>query len=254
MRIDLNCDMGESFGAWRMGDDEKIMPEITSANIACGYHAGDPLVMARTAALARTHRVAVGAHPGFPDLLGFGRRDLDTLPGETKNYLIYQIGALAAIAKVAGVRLQHVKPHGALYNLAARNESTAREVIDAVRAYDAGLILVAPAGSLSAQMAAAAGLPVALEAFADRAYLSDGRLAPRTMEGAVIHDPDEVGRRVIKLVETGTLLAIDGKEIEIKAHTLCVHGDTPGAWKLARAVRQALEEAGISVVPMAELL
>jgi UPF0271 protein len=254
MRIDLNCDMGESFGAWRMGDDEKIMPHITSANIACGYHAGDPLVMARTVELARKHRVAVGAHPGFPDLLGFGRRELETFRGETKNYLIYQIGALAAFAKVSGVRLQHVKPHGALYNLAARDERTAREVIDAVRAYDPGLIFVALAGSLCAQMAAADGLPVALEAFPDRAYLSDGRLAPRSMEGAVIHDPDEVRRRVIKLVETGRLLAIDGKEIEIKAHTLCVHGDTPGAWNLARAVRQALEEAEISVVPLVELV
>jgi UPF0271 protein len=254
MRIDLNCDMGESFGAWRLGEDEKIMPHITSANIACGYHAGDPLVMASTVELARRHRVAVGAHPGFPDLLGFGRRNLETFPGEIKNYLLYQIGALAAFAKVSAVRLQHVKPHGALYHLAARDERAAREVIDAVRAYDPGLILVAPAASLLAQMAAADALPVALEAFPDRAYLSDGRLAPRSTKGAVIHDPDEVCRRVLKFVKAGRLAAMDGTEVELKAHTLCIHSDTPGACKLARAVRQALDEAGISVVPVGELL
>jgi UPF0271 protein len=250
MRIDLNCDMGESFGAYRMGEDEKIIGFITSANIACGYHAGDPMVMERTVRLAREHQVAVGAHPGYPDLLGYGRRQLETLPGEIKQYFLYQIGALAAIARACDVPLQHVKPHGALYNLAARDERTASEVIAALLAYDPDLMLVTLAGSLCAEMATAAGLRVALEVFPDRAYQGTGQLAPRTLPGAVIHDLDAVRQRVLKLIATGQLTSIDGSEISMKADTLCLHADTPSAWQLAGVIREALESKDIKVIPM----
>lgn len=250
MRIDLNCDMGESYGAYTLGEDEQIIGQITSANIACGFHAGDPLVMARTVALAAGQGVALGAHPGYPDRMGFGRRNLETAPGEVRQYLLYQIGALAAFATAAGQRLQHVKPHGALYNLAARDERTAREVIEAVKAYDPGLILVALAGSLCVEMAAAAGLRVAREAFPDRAYQADGQLAPRRLPGAVIHDEAAVRERVVQLVTSGCMTSIDGQSVALQADTLCLHGDTPGAWKLARALRAALTEKGIRVLPL----
>lgn len=252
MRIDINCDMGESFGAYKIGEDEKVIPYITSANIACGCHAGDPMVMAITMELAKKHRVAVGAHPGYPDLVGFGRRNLETMPGEIKNYLLFQIGALMAFARVNGLSLQHVKPHGALYNLAARDEKAAQEVIEAVRSLDSDLILVMLSGSLGAKMAAASGLKVAQEVFPDRAYLKDGRLAPRTMAGAVIHDPELVKKRIIKLMATGMMTSIEGKEISLKADTLCIHGDTPGAWKVARVIQRELKKSGIKSVPLAK--
>jgi len=250
MRTDINCDMGESFGSYRIGEDEKVMPCITSANVACGWHAGDPMIMARTLELAARHGVAVGAHPGYPDLLGYGRRNLETFPGEVRNYVLYQIGALAAFAGAAGVKLQHVKPHGAMYNLAARDERTAKEVIEAINAYDPGLILVTLAGSLCAQMAADAGLRVAAEVFPDRAYLSTGQLAPRSMPGAVIHDPEQVKDRVLRLVRTGMMTSIDGRDLALRADTLCVHGDNPGACLLAASIREALETSGVRVVAM----
>ena len=250
MRIDINCDMGESFGIYRIGDDEAVMPFISSANIACGWHAGDPGVMAETLRLAESHGVAIGAHPGYPDLPGFGRRNMETRAGEIKNYIIYQTGALSGFARERGVKLQHVKAHGALYNLAAKDERAANEVIAAVKVYHPDLILVTLAGSLCAEMALAAGLRVAGEAFPDRAYLSSGQLAPRTMEGAVIHDPDAVRLRALNLVKSGRLSSIDGKEIKLQADTLCIHGDTPGAWKLAGAIRETLGDAGIKVLPM----
>ena len=252
MRIDINCDMGESFGVYKIGEDEKVIPYITSANIACGCHAGDPMVMAKTMELVKKHRVAVGAHPGYPDLLGFGRRNLETLPGEIKNYLLFQIGALMAFARANGLTLQHVKPHGALYNLAARDEKAAQEVIDAIRSFDSELILVMLSGSLGAKMAAASGLKVAQEVFPDRAYLKDGRLAPRTMAGAVIHDPELVKKRIIKLIATGMMTSIEGKEIGLKVDTLCIHGDTPGAWKIARVIHKELKKSGIKSVPLAK--
>ena len=250
MKVDINCDMGESFGAYTIGEDERIISFISSANVACGYHAGDPMVMAKTVELARGHGVAVGAHPGYPDLYGYGRRNLETLPGEIKNLVLYQIGALQAFTKSFGLRLQHVKPHGALYNFAAKDEQAAGELIAAIKAYDPDLILVTLAGSLCASMASAAGLRVAREAFPDRAYLGNGQLAPRTMPGAVIHDIEEVKARVLKLVSSGKLTSIDGKEITLELDTLCIHGDTPGAWQLAGAVRKVLESSGIRVVPM----
>jgi len=245
--IDINCDMGESFGAYKIGEDEKIISYITSANIACGFHAGDPLVMAKTVQLARDHGVGVGAHPGFPDLLGYGRRMMETCPGEIKQYVLYQVGALAAFCRAHRVALQHIKPHGALYNLAARNERTASEIIQAVQAYDPELILVVLSGSRLAEMAESAGLQVAREVFPDRAYLDDGGLAPRSLPGAVIHDEGQVRQRVVRLLATGTMTSIDGREVPLRADTLCIHGDTPGAWKLAATLRAALEEAGIAV-------
>jgi 5-oxoprolinase (ATP-hydrolysing) subunit A len=250
MRIDLNCDMGESFGAYKIGEDEKIIAYLTSANIACGYHAGDPMVMAETVALAKKHGVAVGAHPSYPDFLGFGRRNLETFPGEIKNYVLCQLGSLDAFAKAAGLKLQHVKLHGAMYNFVAGDERAARELIEAVKAYDPELIVVTLAGSLCAQMAAAAGLRVAREGFPDRAYLSDGRLAPRKMAGAVIHDASAVKERVTKAVKTGKIMSIDGKEISLETDTLCVHGDTPGAWHLAQVIRESLESSGVRIVAM----
>lgn len=237
--------MGESFGAYTIGGDEKIIRFVTSANIACAFHAGDPMVMARAVALAKENNVAIGAHPGYPDLLGYGRRNLETFPGEIRNYVLYQLGAISAFSKSVGAGLQHVKPHGALYNYAAKDERAAAEIIEAVKAFDPELILFALPGSVCAEMARAAGLRVACEAFPDRAYTRDGRLAPRKLEGAVIHDPEQVRERVLKLVKTGTLVSIEGEEITLRADTLCVHGDTPGAWDLAKEIRQALETAGI---------
>jgi len=254
MKIDINCDMGESFGSYTIGEDEKIIEYITSANIACGFHAGDPMIMDKTVRLAKEHGVAVGAHPGYPDLQGYGRRNLETFPGEIRNYLLYQIGALEAFVKASGLILQHVKPHGALYNLAARDEKTAREVIKAVRIFNPELILVMLSGSPGAQMAAASGLRIAQEAFPDRAYLNDGRLAPRSMAGAVIHDVEQVKERVIRILKTGRLITIEGREISLKADTFCIHGDTPGAWKLAKSIREALKESGLEAAPLAQVM
>lgn len=248
--MDINCDMGESFGAYTLGEDEKVMEFVTSVSVACGFHAGDPAVMAKTVRLAAQYGVAVGAHPGYPDLLGFGRRRMETFPGEIKNYVIYQVGALCGFLRELGMRLQHVKPHGALYNVAAKDERTAGEIISAVKALGPELIVVAPAGSLFFEMAVSAGLAAVAEAFADRAYLAGGELAPRAMEGAVIHEPEAVRKRVLSLTRSGRLPAIEGGEVELKASTLCVHADTPGAWRLARTVRRALEEAGVEVLGM----
>lgn len=247
MRIDINCDMGESFGVYRIGEDEKIIRYVTSANIACGFHAGDSAVMARTVELARERGAAVGAHPGYPDLSGFGRRHIETLPGEIRNLVLYQIGAVSAFARAAGLRLRHVKPHGALYNDAAGSDRAASEIIEAVKAFDPNLVLFALSGSVWAEMAAAAGLKVAHEAFPDRSYTRDGLLVPRKTEGAVIHDRRQVRERVLKLVQTGKLTSIEGDEITLQADTLCVHGDTPGAWEIAREIRLSLEKAGITV-------
>ncbi|MCE5335704.1 MAG: LamB/YcsF family protein [Desulfobacteraceae bacterium] len=250
MRVDINSDMGESFGIYRLGNDGKMMEFITSANIACGWHAGDATVMAETVRMAQEKGVGIGAHPGYPDLLGFGRRNMETFKGEIKNYILYQVGALAAFARAAGGSLQHVKPHGALYNLAARDERAAGEVIAAVKAYDPDLILVTLAGSLCAEMADSSGLRVVKEFFPDRAYLGSGNLAPRTMEGSVIDDVTKVKERVLKLVSTGKVTSIDGLEISLDAGTLCFHGDTPGAWELAKTVRESVEAEGIRVLPM----
>ncbi len=250
MRIDINCDMGESFGSFKVGEDEKIIPYVTSVNIACGYHAGDPTVMARTVKLAGRYGAAIGAHPGYPDLMGYGRRNMETFPGEIKNYILYQVGALAAFVKTSGMMLHHVKLHGALYNYAARDERAANEVIEAIKAYDPELILVCLAGSLCAQMALQAGLRVATEAFPDRAYLGNGQLVPRSMPGAVILDLETIKERVLKLVSTKTITSIDGYDIPLQADTLCIHGDSPKAWELAGVIRKTLEASNIRVVAL----
>ena len=251
-RVDLNADVGESTGAVRHGDDEGVMPFITSANIACGFHAGDPGVMRATVALARAHGVAVGAHPGFQDLAGFGRRELAVSSQEAEDLVAYQVGALAGIAAAQGVRLMHVKPHGALYNMAARDRALADAIVRAVRAVDTGLVVFGLSGSELVSAAHAAGLRAASEAFSDRGYLANGALAPRDLAGAVVSDPDVVTRRAIAMVLDQQVIALDGKTVALSIDTLCVHSDTPRAGALAAAVRRALESAGITVVPAAK--
>lgn len=246
-RIDLNSDVGESFGPWRMGADADVMRSITSANVACGYHAGDPGVMRATVRLARASGVAVGAHPGLPDLVGFGRRELRVAPDDVENMVLYQVGALAAIAAAEGVALAHVKAHGALYNMAARDGALAGAIARAVRAVDRSLVFFALPGSELVRAGEAAGLHVAMEGFADRAYEPDGSLSPRARPGSVIHDPDEVVRRSLRMVREGRVTATDGTDLAFHVDTLCTHGDTPGAQDLTRLLREGLERAGVQV-------
>jgi len=245
--LDMSCDMGESFGPYTLGEDTRIMPFITSASIACGFHGGDPLVMRHTVQKAKEHGVSIGAHPGYPDLMGFGRRMLHTLPGEIEAYVLYQMGALNAFARTAGVSLNYVKPHGALYNHVAQNEQAARELIHAIQSQDAPLLLYMLSGSLCSGMARAAGIEVIDEAFPDRGYLKDGSLAPRSVQGAVIHQVPEVCSRAVQLAIEGTIPALDGSNVPVKAGTLCVHGDTPGAWIMAREMSKALQAKGIRI-------
>ena len=248
-RIDINSDVGESFGAYIMGDDAGVMRSITSANIACGYHAGDPGVMRRTIRLACDHAVAIGAHPGFPDLVGFGRRELNATPSEVEDFVLYQIGALAAMAGREGARLQHVKPHGALFNMAVRDGALADAIARAVAEFDPGLVLFGLPGSEILAAGRRAGLRVAAEAFADRAYEADGSLASRRKPGAVLHDPPAVVDRALRMIRDGVVTALDGSELPLEVETICVHGDTPGASALAAALRSGLEAAGIRVMP-----
>jgi UPF0271 protein len=251
--VDLNCDVGEAFGPWPMGDDATLIPLMTSVHIACGAHAGDPLVMRRTIELAAEAGVAVGAHPGYPDLQGFGRRALPLSPYEVEQWLLAQIGALAGVARAVGVRLQHVKPHGALYNTAADDPALAEAIAHAVRAYDPTLVLVARAGSLQVTAGRAVGLRVAEEAFADRAYDAQGRLLTRGMPGALLADAAQAGERALALVRDGGVRLADGAWLPLRADTLCVHGDTPGAAAIARAVRESLLVAGVQLRPLGEL-
>lgn len=256
-RIDLNSDVGESFGNYKLGLDEQVIPLIASANIACGFHAGDPGVMRRTVSLARDHEVAVGAHPGLPDLLGFGRRSMDVSLQEIKDYATYQIGALQAFAAAEGVRLQHVKPHGALYNMAVRDPRIWEAVAAAMADIDPGLILFVLAGSNRKDLEAVGerlGIRVAFEFFADRAYNPDGSLVSRSVAGAVIHDHDLAAARVMKMATEGTLVCIDGSEIEMAAETICVHGDNPSALELVRKIRETLLGAGVQIQAAGEFL
>jgi 5-oxoprolinase (ATP-hydrolysing) subunit A len=243
LSVDLNCDLGESFGRYELGKDAEMMPLITSANIACGFHAGDPSVMARTVSLAKRHKVLVGAHPGYPDLQGFGRRALSLSPLEIAYALCYQIGALAAFTRVAGIELAHVKPHGALYNLASQDPAAARAIAAAVAEYDPGLVLVGLAGSVLVREAEAAGLRVAREGFPDRAYLPDGSLMPRAQPGALIEDPEAVAENAVRLVKQG--IVIDQKPVKID--TLCLHGDHRESVKNAKTIRSALEAEGVEI-------
>ena len=250
--IDLNCDMGESFGAYKMGLDEEIIKYVSSANVACGFHAGDPMWMRHTVRIAEENDVAVGAHPSFPDLNGFGRRDLGASPEETRNDLVYQIGALQAFT--SSKRLQHVKPHGAMYNRAVDDEPLARSICDAVLEVDPNMVLVALAGSRWAAIAKEMGLRVAREIFADRALNSDGTLVSRSQAGSVLHDVAEVVDRSLRMVMEGKATTVEGGEIEVQAESLCVHGDTPGAVEMAKALRQGLESASVQVVPLGTLV
>jgi 5-oxoprolinase (ATP-hydrolysing) subunit A len=250
MQIDLNSDVGESFGAYRIGADADLVPHVTSVNVACGYHAGDPAVMRATVRLARAAGAAVGAHPGFPDLVGFGRRELRASPREVEDMVVYQIGALAAIAQAEGVGLAHVKAHGALYNMAARDRALADAIAAAVRAVDRSLILFGLPGSELMRAGEAAGLAVAAEGFVDRAYAPDGSLASRTTAGSVLHDPDVVVQRALDMVQHGRVTSVDGSRLAFRVDTLCVHGDTPGASDLVRRLRQGLEQHGIDVRPL----
>jgi UPF0271 protein len=257
LAIDLNCDLGESFGPWKLGSDEEVMKYITSANVACGWHGGDPLVMDRTVAMAVSSGVRVGAHPGYPDLLGFGRRHLDCTPKELRNYVLYQIGALDAFCKVHGTSMSHVKPHGKLYLDCLDREDQARAIAEAVVEYNPNLLYVAFAGSrgtLMTEVAKRVGLKVVYEAFPDRAYTSAGDLVPRSVPGAIIQDAEEVAERALRLAKEQTMIAQDGSIIRLEAQTLCVHGDTPTALKLVQAIRSILEEHQIALVPMFQIL
>jgi UPF0271 protein len=245
--IDLNADLGESFGRWTLGHDTEVMRAISSANVACGYHAGDPGVMRETVRRARLSGVAVGAHPGFPDLVGFGRRNMSASPQEVEDFVLYQIGALAGIAGAEGARLQHVKPHGALYNTAARDRSVADAIVRAIVMSDLSLMLFGPPGSALLEAGRAAGLQVAAEGFADRSYEPDGSLTPRDHDGAVIHDPATVVARAVRMARECVVTARDGRDIPMSVQTICTHGDTPGSHELTRLLRQGLEDAGIAV-------
>lgn len=248
--IDLNADVGESFGAYVLGQDSSLVPVLTSVNVACGFHAGDPGIMRETVALARQHGVAVGAHPGFPDLAGFGRRQMRLSPREVEDLVVYQIGALAAIAAAQGVELQHVKPHGALYNMAATDAELAGAIARAVALVDRSLVLVGLSGSALVRAGSDAGVRTAAEVFADRGYQPDGTLVPRSHAGAVLHDDEAVAARAVAMVRDGAVVAADGSRLNLRADTMCVHGDTPGAAALARRIRAALEDAGVRVQPL----
>ncbi len=245
--LDLNCDMGESYGAWRMGDDAAVLPLVSSANIACGFHGGDPGTMRQTVALALQHGVALGAHPSLPDLAGFGRRVMQFSPQEAYDAVVYQIGALAGVAASQGARLHHVKAHGALYNMAACDPTLARAICAAVRDVDPGLLLYGLAGSAWIEQGRAAGLRVAQEVFADRSYQDDGSLTARQQPGAMITDPAQAVAQVLQMVREGSVTSVSGKTVRLQADTLCIHGDQPGAADFARAIRQALQTAGIAV-------
>ena len=253
-RLNLNADLGESFGPWEMGSDAEMLGIVGSANVACGYHAGDPLVMTSTAALALKHGVSVGAHPGYPDLQGFGRRRMDIPLPELEAMLIYQIGALEACARTQGRRVTHVKPHGALSNLACAERKIADAIARAVHRLDPSLILLAPAASQLIHAGRDQGLPVVEEIFADRAYLDDGNLVPRSQPGAMIHGAEASLAHVMRMVEEQALISINGKRIPVKPQSICVHGDGADAVATARAIRTGLQAAGFDMVTIPQLL
>ena len=250
MRVDINSDVGESFGAYSIGHDTGLMKSITSANIAAGFHAGDPSVLRDTIRMARAHGVAVGAHPGFPDLVGFGRRELNVSAREAEDLVLYQVAAVAGVASAEGMRIQHVKPHGALFNMAVRNAELAAAIARAVAAFDPMLLLFGLPGSEILKAGRSEGLRVAAEVFADRAYEPDGSLASRRKPGSVIHDAEMVVERAVRMVKDHTVVAIDGSVVPLQADTICVHGDTPGSDDLAASIRAGLERAGITVKPV----
>ena len=246
---DLNSDLGESFGAYKIGQDDQIIPLVSSVNIACGWHAGDPLVMAKAVALARKNGVSIGAHPGYPDLMGFGRRNMNATPAEVKAYIQYQVGALSAFCKAAGVKLHHVKPHGAMYNMAGADIKLARAVAEAVAEIDDSLVLLALSGSEMITAAKEKGLPYASEVFADRNYEENGALRSRSLPDSIIHDEDECIQRVLRMVKEGKIRAVTGRDIDIQADSICVHGDNPKALAFIQRIRDALGSSGIEIRP-----
>lgn len=252
--VDLNSDLGESFGAYKMGKDEQIIPLVSSANVACGFHAGDPSTMAKTVQLCKASNAAVGAHPGFNDIEGFGRRNIDISPQDAKNIIIYQVGALDAFCKANGMKLQHVKPHGALYNMAAKNAALARAVCEGIYEYDSSLILLGLANSEMITQAKQIGLPYACEVFADRAYEDDGTLVARTKPGAMITDEDEAVSRVVSMIKNHTVKTINGNEIEICPDSVCVHGDSEKALLFVRKIVNTFEKEGIQIMPINEII
>ena len=254
MNIDLNSDLGESLGAWRMGDDDAMLAVVSSANVACGFHAGDAAGILKTVRRAKEWGVAVGAHVAYNDLIGFGRRNMDVESADLRADVIYQIGALQGLATAAGTTVRYVKPHGALYNTIAHDERQARDVIAAIREIDPGLCLVALAGSPLLGWAEAQGLRAVAEAFADRAYTPQGTLVSRREPGAVLHDAQEVAERMLRLASDGVVTAIDGSTVRIHAESVCVHGDSPGAVEMARQVRARLEQAGVVIRPFVQAL
>ena len=253
-RVDLNSDLGESFGNYRIGCDELVLPLVSSANVACGYHASDPVVMEKTVALAAGAGIQVGAHPGFPDLMGFGRRNLAVSPAETKAYTTYQLGALDGFLRAKGMRMQHVKPHGAMYNMAAKDYELSRGICEAIREFDPELIVLALSGGELLRCASDMGLRAASEVFADRAYEEDGTLVNRRKEGSMITDEDLAIERVIRMVKEGKVTAITGKDIPIRADSVCVHGDGPKALAFVEKIRTALREEEIVLCPLREIV
>ena len=249
-KIDLNCDLGESYGAYHLGMDEEIIPLISSANVACGFHAGDFNTMAKTAKFCAESGISMGAHPGFPDLQGFGRRNMNLSPAEVQNLITYQVGALSAFCRSAGVRLCHVKPHGALYNMAAKDPALAKAICQGIYSFDPSLILLGLSGSEMLKQAKEIGLPYAAEVFADRAYEDDGTLVARSKPGAMITDEDEAVRRVVRMILEHKVTSINGKEIEICPDSVCVHGDSAKALLFVKKIRAALEAAGITIQPL----
>jgi UPF0271 protein len=243
--MDLNSDLGESFGRWVLGDDDAMLELVTSANVACGFHAGDPATLRRTCAAAADLGVVVGAQVGYRDLAGFGRRFIDVPPADLAADVLYQLGALAAMCRVAGTAVRYVKAHGALYNTAVHHVGQAQAVVDAVRDYDPALPVLGLPGSELLRAAEAAGLPTVREFFVDRGYTPEGTLVPRGEPGALLHDPDEVADRVLRMVTAGSVTAVDGTEVAVRAESACVHGDSPGAVRMAQAVRTRLTGAGV---------
>ncbi len=252
--VDLNCDLGESFGRYKLGLDEEVIGFVSSANVACGFHASDPSVMAATVRLAGEAGAAVGAHPGFPDLQGFGRRNMNMDAAELHDAVLYQIAALAGFCRVAGVALQHVKPHGAMYNMAVKDMTMARAICQAVQEFDPELILLAPGGSCLQKAAEEYGLAFACEVFADRGYQADGSLVPRSQPGAMIEDEDEAIARVLRMVKEGLVRTADGQDIAVRADSVCVHGDGPKALAFVKKIREALLAADVSIVPLADIV
>jgi UPF0271 protein len=246
-RVDLNCDMGESFGSYRMGNDEAILDHVTSANIACGFHAGDPGTMRKTVKLAMDKGVAVGAHPGLPDLVGFGRRNMEISAQEAYELVVYQIGALSAFVKAEGGTMQHVKPHGALYNLAAKSAELSKAIAEAVYKVDPELVLFGLAGSELVKAGESVGLRTASEVFADRSYQQDGSLTPRSQQDALLTDHDDAVQQVLRMVQEGKVLSRQGVDVAIKADTVCIHGDGSHALVFARKIRESLSHAGVAV-------